>query len=993
MAAQDSWQIGLQDVRDWEGFLRALKDPSNAFSVHLCGSLPKRTRALLTAYGGAGVPRMELQSALLNGLNRLLKGASLYTPQRFRRVALTKTTRAMVAGNPAKHDATRLNRMLISEVYYKWVSSGMPTGSREWHKFQIEKYETEYPRYVAFAAALRRVLEGLAKKEAPMGIVQVRPKGVSSFAEKAMRKAFKYDRPVCQITDLCGGRVIVSTQEEFDAVCEFIRGARCFVIDEANTVDARTRLGTGEFGYGAYHYVVQVRPDGPFSDDEAREIGDRKAEIQARTFLQHGWASVTHDTSYKEKFRFPESLKRQQSRAAALLEEVDAAFSRVHQSLEAYQSNYGAYMVQKDREREIEVLEMVLENEPEAANKPATALRIAQIAKAGWDWPAIVDQLEPYVAIRCREQPEILTEHGHALCQMNRDAKDKTSCEAYARGYKELEKAARDGQRKARVRALTYLGWSLGNMPDACAKALGIRSKESRAREQYQKAFEADPSNPYILADYLGYSIYVERTRDFARQMRPALERAIENCRAHVEAGTELPWAFLAMGKFHLLLEEFSDNGGHQSLASYAKAVHLCVAEESCVPEEVLEEERIFLRRINFGNELPPRHQWIDDLLLLARCVRFRTDVALAELDGRRLRGKAESKKPRFLRPVVIVVGGAHPEISDEMESYREPLTRAFEGFTGTIVGGGTSVGIPGIVGELAGKLKKQMGDTVEVTGYLPSFLPADAPRDDRYHRLLITEGSDFTPGQLLQTWIDLVSGGVEPSEVMVLGINGGEMSAVEYRLALALGAIVGVIESSGRAVAELLPDADWWNAPNLLWLPCDPMAMKALVNRGSSELDKRKLETMGAAIHARFLEENRWSTTDPAMLPWELLRPDLKGSNLEQAAYIEEALRRNGYDIQAVKGKPRRIKFSNDEIEAMAEMEHGRWVIERLRSGWRYGSKRDAAAKKNPCLVAWKDLPESAKQWDRDAVRAWPEILAEVGLEVCRQRRMRRSS
>ena len=34
-------------------------------------------------------------------------------------------------------------------------------------------------------------------------------------------------------------------------------------------------------------------------------------------------------------------------------------------------------------------------------------------------------------------------------------------------------------------------------------------------------------------------------------------------------------------------------------------------------------------------------------------------------------------------------------------------------------------------------------------------------------------------------------------------------------------------------------------------------------------------------------------------------------------------------------------------------------------------------------CLVPWKDIPENVKEYDRKAVRDWPAILKEVGLET----------
>jgi len=65
-------------------------------------------------------------------------------------------------------------------------------------------------------------------------------------------------------------------------------------------------------------------------------------------------------------------------------------------------------------------------------------------------------------------------------------------------------------------------------------------------------------------------------------------------------------------------------------------------------------------------------------------------------------------------------------------------------------------------------------------------------------------------------------------------------------------------------------------------------------------------------------------------------------------------------------------FEFNDDEVETLAEMEHARWVGER--SG-RY----------HPDLVDWEELPESAKDKDRDFVLALPDILADAGWQIIR--------
>src|SRR4051794_15601141 len=130
----------------------------------------------------------------------------------------------------------------------------------QWFDDQVGKYTKIEPRYARYAGTLRDVLEAAARKIAPHAIVQVRPKGIASFAEKILRKRDKYADPVNQLTDLCGARVIAHTRAEVEAICAFIRSH--FEIDEENSLDSADRLRANEFGYRSVHYIVQFVPGG-----------------------------------------------------------------------------------------------------------------------------------------------------------------------------------------------------------------------------------------------------------------------------------------------------------------------------------------------------------------------------------------------------------------------------------------------------------------------------------------------------------------------------------------------------------------------------------------------------------------------------------------------------------------------------------------------------------------------------------------------------------
>ncbi len=76
-------------------------------------------------------------------------------------------------------------------------------------------------------------------------------------------------------------------------------------------------------------------------------------------------------------------------------------------------------------------------------------------------------------------------------------------------------------------------------------------------------------------------------------------------------------------------------------------------------------------------------------------------------------------------------------------------------------------------------------------------------------------------------------------------------------------------------------------------------------------------------------------------------------------------------------------MKFDKEEIEPIAELEHARWVIERLSEGWKPAPEKDVEKKLSPYLISWELLSNNIKKYDRDTVKNIPRYLAKVGLEV----------
>jgi hypothetical protein len=503
------------------------------------------------------------------------------------------------------------------------------------------------------------------------------------------------------------------------------------------------------------------------------------------------------------------------------------------------------------------------------------------------------------------------------------------------------------------ARALARLGWALAAIP----------GEEPEARTCFRRAHEHEPANPYYLSAMLGFELHFGNQGGLPASMATTIREAVRTCRAHASSGIELPHAFFTAGRLSLLLEQ-----GDAALGYYARGIHYCLAGVYCVPPDLLSEAEQWVRGIHFGVKAPPESQRVIDLLALGRN---------AAGDGR------PAANTPFLPPVLIIAGGAASLEPPLVEKIRALLKEACGGFRGTIISGGTTSGVPRCIGDVAGELAGEGRKQFRLIAYRPARLP-DGVSAHLHYDEHVTVGNDFLPEQILRNWSDLLAAGVKPRDVLLLGFGGGSLSAVEYRIALGLGASVGIVSGTGGAAEKLLADLLWSGLPNLYQVPFDPATVRAFVMPSDHDMDAAAQEEMAKTLHANYVAGS--SRRLPAnMRPWDKLEETFKKANLEQAHYSVEILEAAGFEATRAGGPPF-TGFTDSEVERMAELEHGRWNVERLRDGWRYGKTRDDSRKIHDCLVSWRELPDDIKRYDRDAVRAFPEILAKAGLAVRRR-------
>jgi hypothetical protein len=146
--------------------------------------------------------------------------------------------------------------------------------------------------------------------------------------------------------------------------------------------------------------------------------------------------------------------------------------------------------------------------------------------------------------------------------------------------------------------------------------------------------------------------------------------------------------------------------------------------------------------------------------------------------------------------------------------------------------------------------------------------------------------------------------------------------------------------------------------------------------------------------MHENYVREQQakgdGSGSNPSLVPWDEAEESLRASSRRFADGVGEKLRAAGCVVR--RGSPddpvdAQFRFTDDEVEELAKIEHDRWASDLERDGWRPGPVKDPVAKVHPLLVPWSELSEADRDKDREAVRNLPRMLLDAGFAIEREK------
>lgn len=189
---------------------------------------------------------------------------------------------------------------------------------------------------------INEILLDLVKSYVIKILPQYRLKEDRSLVFKALYRKKNYLNPIRCIEDKIGTRIVVLKSDDISTIQERILKCEYWHSKVTKSINQEIEDKPNIFDYQSVHIVVS-----PLSTNESFsniEIQDLTCEIQIRTLLQHAFAEVSHDSTYKGPYKNDKEILRRLAKAMALMEATDDYFCNIFNLMTDEKRFYAQYL-------------------------------------------------------------------------------------------------------------------------------------------------------------------------------------------------------------------------------------------------------------------------------------------------------------------------------------------------------------------------------------------------------------------------------------------------------------------------------------------------------------------------------------------------------------------------------------------------------------------------------------------------------------------------
>lgn len=162
-----------------------------------------------------------------------------------------------------------------------------------------------------------------------------RVKDKDSLIDKAFYRDKNYENPYDDIEDKVGARFVVMLVSEVNDICEIIEKAHqngTWYANKCRDFNEERKLFPTLFTYQSHHYIVRSNCDFIYQGVEIKS--NTPCEVQLRSLLQHAYAELTHEVTYKKKTAIDPHVGRTIAKTMAFIETADDFFKDVTEKTE-----------------------------------------------------------------------------------------------------------------------------------------------------------------------------------------------------------------------------------------------------------------------------------------------------------------------------------------------------------------------------------------------------------------------------------------------------------------------------------------------------------------------------------------------------------------------------------------------------------------------------------------------------------------------------------